>query len=191
MLVGTVLPAGLGLAQGHWLHARLYPRYLAIGFLEAFLAELLRCCGDGRARRGDSWEARLTRSRSRLSAGPLAAFVRFDSSGLVIWPKLPRRGLAFYWIHRLPALPRRFARPARPDDEILIVVAGESAPWAFLTTAGSLSERSSVANYKKRYLRITSGSRSWPKRGPRWRRMHRKARQFDRAARRTHRFLRT
>ena len=56
----------------------------------------------------------------------------------------------------------------RPDDEILIVVIGDSSAWACRTTAGFPLARSSRTNCKRRFHRAGFGWRFWPRRGPLW-----------------------
>jgi hypothetical protein len=64
-------------------------------------------------------------SRSRLIAARCLLFCASTVFGLVLAEAAAGAWLA--WIHRLPALPSRFAESARPSDEIVIVVIGESS----------------------------------------------------------------
>ena len=124
VLAGTALVLGWD-----WLKVvgppRLYPRYLAIGFLEAFLAGYFVVLMAAALAVVISGMV-VWRSRSRVNTGSLAAFVWVNRS----WAGLGGGVAAavwLSWIHRLPSLPHQFARPASPLDEILIVVIGGSS----------------------------------------------------------------
>ena len=102
---------------------RRLPAAFRLGFLAmSWLAT--SCCG--------SRTRRAVFGVGRLAAGPRpprgAARLLLCSStvvGLVVAEATAAAWLS--WIHRLPAFPRRFAKPARPGDEVLIVVIGESS----------------------------------------------------------------
>ena len=123
VLAGTVFVLGWD-----WLKVigppRHYPRYLAIGFLEAFLAGyfiVLTAVVLAMVILGSV----VWRSRSRSKAARWLLLCGSIVLGLVMAEAAAAVWLS--WIHRLPSLPHRFAEPAHPDDEILIVVIGESS----------------------------------------------------------------
>ncbi len=101
-----------------------YPRYLAIRFLEVFLAGyfvVLTAAALGVVILGSV----VWRSKSRSKAGRWLLLCGSIVLGLVMAEAAAAVWLS--WIHRLPALPHRFTGPAHPGDEILIVVIGESS----------------------------------------------------------------
>lgn len=123
MFVGTASVLGWD-----WLKViappRLYPRDLAIGLLEAFLASYFVIVPV--ATLGMLVSATVMyRSASKSTPGRWLLLC-----GSTVLGVLFAEGAAAIWLsklHALPALPRHFVQPARPVDEILIVVAGESS----------------------------------------------------------------
>ena len=169
VLAGTALGAGLGLAQGRRLHPVIYPRYLAIGFLEVFLAGYF-VDPDGWSRCAASFQRCVVwRSWSRVETGPLVAFV---------WVNCSRAGLGGGVLRQSGSPGFTVCRrchsispsPTQPADEILIVVIGESSALG-VPYDGWLSVGAIIGHeLQKAIPRVASGSRSWPRKGPRWRR---------------------
>jgi hypothetical protein len=123
VIIGTALVLGWD-----WLKViappRLYPRYLAIALLETFLASYFVIVT--LVTLGVVVSATVVwRSSTRLRPGRWLLLCGSIVLGLIV-----AEGAASVWrfeVHRLPALPGRFAQVSRPVDEILIVVAGESS----------------------------------------------------------------
>jgi hypothetical protein len=123
VLMGTALVLGWD-----WLKVvappRLYPRYLTIGLLEAFLASYFVFLAF--ATLGVLISAAVVwRSASVSRSGRWLLL-----SGSILLGLIFAEGIAAVWLlqlHRLPELPRHFAQPTHSADEILIVVAGGSS----------------------------------------------------------------
>ena len=101
-----------------------YPRYLAIGILEVFLAGysvLLTAVALAVVVLGSVvwWsQSRSQTARWLLLCGSIVLGLGMAETAAAVW---------LSWIHRLPSLPQQYTRPAHPYDEILIVVIGESS----------------------------------------------------------------
>jgi hypothetical protein len=101
-----------------------YPRYLAIGFLEVFLAGYFAVL-PAAALAGVILGTVVWRSPSRSQVARWLLLCGSIVVGLVMAEGAAAAWLV--WIHRLPTLPYRFSGSAHPGDEILIVVIGESS----------------------------------------------------------------
>jgi hypothetical protein len=132
-----------------------YPRYLVIGFLEAFVAGYF-----------------IVLTALALAVVILATIIRRFPSGshaarwlllcgsILLGLMLAEAAAAVWlsWIHRLPALPNQFTGPAHPGDEILIVVIGESSalgvPYDGWLSVGAIVGRELQKVIPARHFRV-------------------------------------
>ena len=154
VLAGTAIVLGLD-----WLNAIRPPhddsRYLAIAFLEVFLASylvVLTAVAVALVILGSV----VWRSQSRFKAARWLILCVSIVLGLAMAEGAAAVWLS--WIHRLPTLPQRFTRPAQPGDEILIVVIGESSalgvPYDGWLSIGTIVGRELQKAIPARHFRV-------------------------------------
>ena len=154
VLAGTTIVLGLD-----WLKAIRPPRddsrYLAIAFLEVFIASyvvVLTAVAVALVILGSVvWrsQSRPKTARWLLLCGSIILGLVMAEATAAIW---------LSWIHRLPSLPHRFTAPAQPGAEILIVVIGESSalgvPYDGWLSIGTIVGRELQKAIPARHFRV-------------------------------------